>query len=122
MGDEVSYLEQEAKARRKAGHSMEDIAASLCITMPRLEEALLGLNVVRVVQTFPPADSIFGEFLACLDRGEILTVHRISGDGTTCFDILPPSHLMSKEWAARLVGIMKGFGWNATVAPRWSDA
>lgn len=115
----MGYQEQEAKSLREQGTPPEEICAMLRISEARLEQLFLGDSVVRIVLARQP-DEQLGSMLECLSRADIVVVHR--DDEGMCFDILPPSHLLSDRWAERLAGIMTSHGFNAVKAPRWRDA
>jgi len=106
----MSYLEQEAKAQRKAGS--KEICKNLGISEARLEQVLLGMFVVRVV-----SDNYL--VLEAMVEAGVIEIHRQDEDGC-CFDILPPADELSLRWSERVAKRLTLKGWNAVRAPRWS--
>ena len=115
----MSYLEQEAKALRDRGTPPSEMCRILGVSEARLEQALLGDSVVRVVTE--PEDERMSLFLVALSRCGLIFIHRDDASGF-CYDILPPGSELSDRWAKRMALALTERGWNAVVAPRWRDA
>jgi len=91
--------------------------------------------VVRVVQTWYPADTsgrpseecadegghISFSFLMALEQAGSIVQHAVDPNGLTrcCFDILPPRYNApnSYQWAEENAAAMRAAGFNAVVAP-----
>lgn len=120
----MSYFEREAKAKAKTGATVEYIAACLRCDAARVERALLGEHVVRVVLPGPggpkAGEENMASFLRCLEQAHLIKVHRDEVSGM-CYDILPPLDVDSDDWAKRVAKFMEDRGFNAVAAPRWPD-
>jgi hypothetical protein len=115
----MSYFEREARAQFAQGVAIADIAAALSVDQARIELALRGENVVRVVQV-NDALSVC-DFIDCLAAAGMIQMHRKS-ENTMCFDILPPWKVKdTMQWACLLAKNLEAKGFNAVQAPRWPD-
>lgn len=115
----MSYFERAAKDLKRAAQSIEDIAVALKTTPGRVETALRGEHVVRIVHRGFGDDIVY--MLECMDDGGLIKFHR-NDDGSICFDLLPPHDVVdSQVWATGVAKKMDSYGFNAVCAPRWPD-